>query len=212
MHTYYSLNVLLELDTKYDITEQQWVDIWDCVWADNTSPDKGIAQGNPLSPMVSNLVGFFYIDRFLRNGNNGLREDHSYWRYSDNIFIAVKRDSNYNRENFLGNLHLLSERRINSSYQFKFKIKSSNQTNIALGIRFGRKSHPQDKKWLRSVFHRYASQGEGLAKHQDIIEEYGKLSREALKQLMYGLKAYALDVEPGMAAYVNQKLGVSNGS
>lgn len=210
--TFDKLNVIVDM-AALDITREQWMQIWDCVWVDAKNPYKGIAQGNPLSPMISNLVGWGLIDKFLRPDLNGLNQygESKYWRYSDNIFIVVKRHPSYSRSEFLFGLSRIIFHKIPGIFRLKINVKSKNERNIVLGIRVGKKAQLKDKKWLRSVFHRYAIEGVGLAKHQDIIEEYGNLDDVTLKQMIQGLAAYALDVDPGMRDYITRKLGDRDG-
>lgn len=193
------------------ISPDQRLEIWNCAVEEDQDEVK-IAQGNPLSPMISNLVGWSKIDRYLKPENNGLAAwaPCRYWRYSDNIFLVVKRVPGYSREDFLEKLYLITEHEITSRFKFKIKVLSNNQTNIALGIRIGKKTQLKDKKWMRSVFHRYAIKGDNLANDQDIIQEYGILNREATRRLVQGLAAYALDVDPSMGPYINSKLGSNN--
>jgi hypothetical protein len=211
--TFDKLNVIVNM-AALNITREQWLEIWDCVWVDPANPTKGIAQGNPLSPMISNLVGWAFIDKFLRPDINGLNQwgESKYWRYSDNIFIVVKRHSGYSRTQYLFALSRIIFHKMPTIFRLKMNVKSNNQTNIALGIRIGKKAQLKDKKWLRSVFHRYAIHGQELAKHQDIIEEYGILDDLLLKQTIQGLAAYALDIDPSMGPYISSKLGDQNGN
>jgi len=207
-NVYYKLGVLLELD-KHGITQELWDNVWDCIYANPADKTSGIAQGNPLSPIVSNLVGWHAIDRQLEKLTK--LAECRYWRYSDNIFIAIKRTPGYNRATILDQMLQIAYFNVSEFFKFKWSVKSSNQTNIVLGIRIGKRAQLKDKKWLRSVFHRYAIQGDSLATNEDIINEYGKLDSKGLKQLVDGLAAYVRDVDPNMESYINQKLGVSNG-
>ena len=192
------------------ISNQDRDNIWDCA-VQNEGSDKGIAQGNPLSPMISNLVGWAKIDRKLIPLLQ--YQDAKYWRYSDNIFLVAKRQPGYSRVDLLYRTHQATLNYISELYKFKIKVRSSSQTNIALGIRIGRRAQLKDKKWLRSVFHRYNIKGDRLAEDQDIISEYGILDREKIRQLVQGLSAYALDVDPTMGPYINTKLGaISDGN
>lgn len=185
--------------------------IWACA-VQTEGSHKGIAQGNPLSPMISNIVGWYGIDKYLSPDRSGLLKlgyDCRYWRYSDNIFLVAKRTAGYSREDLLRRLHMEMHYELSRLFKVKVKVKSSNQTNIALGIRIGKRAQLKDKKWLRSVFHRYGTKGDRLAEDQDIIKEYGILDREKTRQLVQGLAAYALDIDPTMRLYINNKLGAT---
>lgn len=183
--------------------------IWLCAVQEERAY-QGLAQGNPLSPLISNLVGWCFIDKPLKRslldtGIQGLQC--RYWRYSDNIFLVAKRDLAYSRERLLEYIYAEITNHIHPCYKFKVKVGFSNQTNIALGIRIGTRAQLKDKKWLRSVFHRYALRGNDMATHQDIIKEYGRLSGESVRQLVKGLAAYAMDIDPTMMPYIQKKLG-----
>jgi hypothetical protein len=189
-----------------------WEDAWDFA-SYIPGSEQGIVQGNPLSPFISNIVGINTFDKAFMESNDRYCSEHpdmgcGYLRYSDNIYIVVPRCPMYNRSEFALNLNSILDNIHNTyGYRFKLKITSDKQENIILGIRLGKKAQLQHKKWLRSVFHRYAVKKELLAKDQDFREEYGRLDPGKLKEVIDGLAAYAQDVDPGMIHYIHNKLG-----
>jgi len=187
------------------INYQHWEKVWDAICI-GEGKFKSIAQGNPLSPFVSNLVGWKYLDVPFRT--LFLKGEEKYFRYSDNIYIISKRNQEYSRQVTWDSLmHFLTigpEAVLASEFTFKAKVTSNRQENVILGIRLGVKPQLNDKKWYRSFFYRLHTRGPAMLKDKDILKYFGRLSYPKLQEISRGLAAYAISIDPSMAGYIKQ--------
>jgi hypothetical protein len=187
---------------------------WDQVWDAIKIGTIGIAQGNPLSPTISNLVGWACLDvPFLNKLVPFCDFPIGYYRYSDNIFIVCKREGSYSRQEFLSRLADFLVHSLTHDFLFTSKLRSHTQLNIVLGIRLGQRAQLPNKNWLRSVFYRYKMNRMEMLDHKDMVKKYGRLGDEQLKQVVYGLASYARGIDPKMSKYIDECLveEVANG-
>jgi|GEM_PF-4896543 hypothetical protein len=194
---------------------------WDKVWdASCIGPGKikSIAQGNPLSPIISNIVGWVFVDMPMVNGLlPDIISQTAYYRYSDNIFIVAKRRDGYSRASVMDRIGKFLCGRITDHLMFKVDVRSNRQENTVLGIRLGMRPQLKNKKWLRSVFYRVHTRGPSMLKDKDILKEFGRMSYPKLIETVQGLSAYAISIDPSMERYIldnkpMETIGVSHGN
>jgi hypothetical protein len=180
--------------------------IWSLIYIGDGTSDigTGIAQGNPLSPIISNIIGWHYFDkdRFGLNDIGGSRFGH-YYRYSDNIFIiAERRTSKFTRPYLLSKLKKHMED-LHGTFEFTWKVSSNLHSNSILGIRIGKKPQLEDKKWLRSVFYRASIRGPLMMGDEDIKDHFGLKTFEDFQSILKGLSSYAQSIDPSMKEYID---------
>jgi hypothetical protein len=186
-------------------------DIWEAVWAEAYvgKDNRGIAQGNPLSPLISNLVGWACIDVYFTNVLFQETEATCrYWRFSDNIYIVVKSDDSFRMENLLHSLNMTLNLWVAQGFEFKTQVTSSKDYSkrVVLGIRLGlTKPQINNRNWIRSVVYRYSTRKEQMPTDRDIREKYGTLDLARLEQTVRGLVNYAVSVDPKFAGYVTDR-------
>lgn len=196
----YAIQALNQQGCK--LTDQFWGEVWKaaCIGSDGC---KSIAQGNPLSPAISNLVGWIHVDiPFVNNLLVDCRTPVAYFRYSDNIFLVAKRRDGYSRRQMSEDIGRFLIGKITDHLKFKAEVRSNRQENIVLGIRVGLKPQLKDKKWLRSIFYRVHTRGPAMLKDNDILREFGRLSYPKLLEIVQGLAAYVVSVDPSMEKYI----------
>lgn len=177
----------------------------------------GIAQGNPLSPLVANIVATELIDKPFIEGF-GPSEIWAYFRYSDNIYLiwnkelARKRGVRDGRSAYFSLFKsewFPETRGEDFLFGFTMKVRGNHQKNIILGMRLGAtRAQLKDKKWLRSLFHRIGTIGPDILKHKDIQDRFGKnISYDKFIEKVKGLVAYILEVDPGLEGYILEHAG-----
>jgi hypothetical protein len=165
---------------------------------------KGIAQGNPLSPVISNIVGWHFVDAPLKQRFLNFHPELFYARYSDNLFLVAPKQGNYNRYDLSNELGTFLSGSITDSLSFKFDVRSNRQENIVLGIRVGVKPQLKNKKWLRSVFYRVHTRGSAMLKDKDILQDFGRMSYPKLLEVVQGLAAFAVSIDSKMKDYIDR--------
>lgn len=184
------------------LPQSYWDSVWDAACIDPCKM-KSIAQGNPLSPAISNIVGWVFVDMPIANKLlTDIIPGPAYFRYSDNLFIVAKRRDGYSRAAMQDRLNQFLCGQITDHLMFKADVRSNRQENIVLGIRVGLKPQLKDKKWLRSIFYRANTRGPLMLKDNDILREFGKMSYPKLLEVVQGLSAYALSIDPSMEKYI----------
>lgn len=208
---------VIQLTSLLPIISPHFLDkLWDELHPDHAREyfpydNIGIAQGNPVCPVIANLVGFKYIDNiysqwYNTSGGDLLKElgvlEPSYYRYSDNIFIVIKRTGNYSRDRIYKSIRSAYDRCID--FKFTMSVSGSHQLNVLLGIRLGdNRGRLKNKAWLRNLFYRIRTKNLAVLKHKDVIECFGNdLSWEDFTQKVAGLISYSVGIEPELRKYI----------
>lgn len=233
----YKLSNKSDMFIDWPVTCQRDCDtIWDLIHPTEApfKADKGIAQGNPLSPLVANLLGI-HIDHQLvyacsryykeeaqqvNTTSGGITADvvakhmdnnFCYLRYSDNIFIIARPTSFYSRSVFLKFLLdvINSDSILTKVFTYKAEVRGNHQKNMILGMRLGAtRAQLADKKWLRTLFYRIDKLGPLCMTHKDIEDRFGKgLAYPKFLEKVQGLVAYILSIDPGMEDYIMKHAG-----
>ncbi len=174
----------------------------------NGDSDTGIPQGNPISPLISNIYGYKYIDQKLYI--NFVRElsHFKYLRYCDNIYIVAPKTLFYSRAR---TYNIISEtlKGIEVVYGLKSKlwVRGNHQKNIILGMRLG-KTRPQlpAKQWVRSLIYRIATKGISILDDKDIQKKFGRISYDDFLVRATGYINYAIEVDPTLSSYATKHL------
>lgn len=185
-----------------------WAATWVMIHPSQFKDGIGIAQGNPLSPLIANLVGFRYIDNaFYSLFSFGGRGWFTYLRYCDNVYIIAKRHEDYSRDSIYKYIKCaLEQNKWLRNFKYTMSVRGNHAGNTILGIRLGAtKSQLVDKKWLRNLLHRVKTLGTGVLGHKDVKERFGKnLTYEVFCVKLQGLISYATYIDPTIGNLIDK--------